>query len=185
MGLKKRYIILAWIGLEIAALPVAALGFKSMDFNFDRLKITTAIPVIEQAGHTSFIVTSQGPFAITTQGLSGNYNVKIYTSGFVNGNPYGENARLPGAKFKCGRVEGSQPSAIYMSEHNTSVIKGPILSRAVRVDVTYDPNQMAEIDVVAHWKANDVPLAQPCERSALSRSAEKVSKSSSDASLLH
>lgn len=159
--MKKRTVFFGWIALELAALPAAAHIFSKVEFV--KPQRTIAVEVESEPGNSTFFVNSNAPFAIIAEGTRGAFEVSIDQTGLINGNKYGENAQLPGKSFLCTKADTIAPKMIYMAHRKTEVQKGPILTRAVRVDVTYDETTEPKLKVISQNEAQNIPRAQSCQ----------------------
>ena len=158
--MKKRHIFFGWIALELAALPVAAHIFSKVDFVKPQRVI--AIEIDSEPGSSTFMVNSNAPFAVIAEGTKGAFEVSVDQTGLINGNRYGENAQLPGKSFLCSKADSKAPKAIYQAVRKTELHRGPILTRAVRVDVSYDQSIEPKLKVISQNDAQDIPRAQSC-----------------------
>lgn len=158
--MKKRTLFLGWIALELAALPVAAHIFSQV--NFVKPQRTIVVEIDADPGTSTFMVNSNAPFAIIAEGSRGAFEVSVDQTGLINGNRYGENAQLPGKSFTCAKSDSSSPKTIYLAERKTEMSKGPILTRAVRIDVSYDQTTEPKLKVISQNDAQSIPRARPC-----------------------
>jgi len=158
----KRKIFLGWIALELAALPAAAHIFSKVNFQLPQR--VTAVEVASEPGNITFMVNSNAPFVVITEGGVTDFEVYVSDSGKINGNVYGENAQLPGKSFICAKTNTTTPNAIYFAERETEVRKGPILTRAIRVDIAYDPALNPKLDIISENEAQGLTRAPACEK---------------------
>ncbi len=163
--MKKRKILLAWIALELTALPVAAHIFNQVDFS--KPQKPTVAEIFSDTGSKTFMAHSTAPFAITAKGSAGLINISVSHNGLINGNPYGENAQLPGKSFKCAQMTSDAPVNIYQSHRKTQIKRGPILTQAVRIDVTYDPEMTPEFEFISVETAQNIARAPSCDENII------------------
>jgi len=140
---KKRYVILAIAAIEIAALPAAAHKFAN--YEYVPASIVAAAEIKTNSGQSAYMVTSDGPFAISVKNLSGEANVRVFNKGTLNGTKFGDNAQMPGAASSCTISNKDTRSLIY------------------RGDVEHDPAQTPKIKFVSDKKAKKYNDAKACE----------------------
>jgi len=159
--MKKRFIVAGLLGLELLSIPAAAQMMNHVKFEAPQKAI--AVPVPMEPGMASFMVMSNAPFTVVAADTVGDFKVKITEAGTVNGNVYGANSQMPGDKRRCSTVLTLAPSAIYRSNQKTAKAPGPILSQAVRVDVSFDPATSPTFDIQTQKNSRDIARAAPCE----------------------
>lgn len=167
MGFKKRYIVFGLLALEVVSLPFAASIVHKQAADFDISAITNpqrAINVELNAGPgvTRYLVTANAPFTVTSKNAIGTLNVNVYKSGFINGQAYGTNAQLPGAKSACTQTETTEKKTVYISERGTVAQKGDVLSETVLVEVRYDPSLTPDIKILTQKKSAKLLPAPLC-----------------------
>lgn len=167
LNIKKRYIVLGLLALEVATLPVAAHFAHKSDFKFDKTAFETPQRAIHvklntKPGITRFIVSANAPFTVTSQGSAGKMNVKILEYGLVNGNVFGKNAQMPGPSAACVNPTSKQQSIIYTAERGTVLREGEILSKSVLVDIRYDPSLSPKLRVLTQKKSDGITPAKKC-----------------------
>ncbi len=171
--MKKRYIVLGLLALEVATLPVAAHFVHNSDFKFDKTAFETPQRAIHvklntKPGVTRYMVSANAPFAITSEGVEGILNVKIHNHGLVNGNAFGKNAQMPGPSAACVTPNSVHKKTIYASERGTVLREGGILSKSVLVDIRYDPSLSPKLKVLTQKKSSGITPAKTCNGSSSS-----------------
>jgi len=158
--MKKRFILAGLLGLELLSIPAAAQMVDRVTFEAPQKAISVLLP--PEPGKASFMVTSNAPFTVVAKNSLGEFDVKITANGTVNGNVFGANAQMPGDTQRCSEVLTLSPSAIYRATQRTAQTPGPILTQAVRVDVTFDPTTSPTFDIQTQKESRDVARAAPC-----------------------
>ena len=104
MGIKKK-IFVGWIALEVILLPVSIPAAAQI---MDRVKLAfparaAAVQSYTAPGHMQFIVASNAPFTVISDGAVGELKINITVSGDVNGNAHGARAsprRAVGLRYR-------------------------------------------------------------------------------------
>ena len=160
MTIKKRYIALGVIALELASIPVAAQIVDRVSFSVPQKVI--AVPFPPEPGLTKFLVASNAPFAVVSENAVGEFDVKIDLSGVLNGGRYGANAQMPGVPTACAVQTSPSSTKIYEAERKTAAQEGDILTQAVIIEIRYDPQTTPDLKIVAENKTKRLPLATAC-----------------------
>ena len=140
MGLKKKILIgwLAWEAVALAlALPAMAQMVDKINFSVPPRAAHVAVP--QEPGKTKFIIASNAPFSIISQGAVGEMTVELTVQGLVNRKPFGKNAQNPGAARNCVFATSAAPSAIYKAVRKTAANRGAVIDQAVMIEISYDP----------------------------------------------
>jgi len=162
--MKKRYLALGVLALELAT---ASATFPAAAQIIDRVSLSVSQKAIShqldsKAGHAKFVVSSNAPFTIVTKDTIGDFDVSIHKSGVINGNPFGENAQMPGAANACATALSTAPTNIYMATQKTAAQKGGILTQAVVVEIRYAPETRPSFKIVTQDKSRDFAQAATC-----------------------
>lgn len=90
MGLKKK-IFFTWVALEVIALPISipvtAQIVERIAFSFQPQ--IAAVELDTEPGIFRFIVATNAPFAVISEGAIGQINVDIQVHGMINTKPFG------------------------------------------------------------------------------------------------
>ena len=159
--MKKRYFILGLIAVELAALPAAAQILDKVVFSAPQKAIH--VMVSDKPGVKKYAVTSNAPFAVTSQSAIGEFEVLVHGSGQINGKRFGDNAQLPGAAQSCTMAASPSPTAIYRAHQKTAAQAGSILSQAVIVEIHYDPALTPDIKILTENDSKTIGLGQNCD----------------------
>lgn len=163
--MKKRYIVLGLVALDILCLPLAAQLFNKvsqLSFSAPAHAIVSELPRNEP-GVAHLVITASEPFILTAANLNGTANIEVRTSGSINTTRFGDNAQLPGLKTVCMSAFGSGPSIIYTANKATSVKGGEILSKSVILTVNFSKDATPEFKVMLKSNADDQTQAEACE----------------------
>ena len=166
--MKKRYIVLGLLALEVLMLPIAGHTFykSGMTDNlrkaFETPQRAINVKLPSEPGFTRFMVSANAPFAIITKNMIGPVRVNLYAEGSINGNVFGENARMPGANATCTELENSDIQIVYTSEKGTIARKGPALTKSILVEVQYNASQTPDVKVLTKDKSDGLPAAKTC-----------------------
>jgi hypothetical protein len=165
MGIKRN-ILFGWIALEIVLLPASIPAAAQI---MDRVKLSfparaAFVESVNTPGHKQFIVASNAPFVVISDGAVGEIKIDITVSGTVNGNPHGIRAQAPGALSACALSVSAAPSILYTADRKTAANRGMVIEQAVKIDVKYDtalvPNiRIATLDAA---KEDGILTAQIC-----------------------
>jgi len=170
-AMKKRYILLGLLALEIAMLPLAGHILYKTAGNFDMSAFSKPQRAInvklgEEPGVTRYMVVTNAPFTVTSESMIGQFDVNIYPSGLINGKPFGLNAQAPGALKACGLTKTTAPRIIYKADKGTETGEGEILSKAVLVEIRYEAYYKPDLKILPQRKSDAILTAQPCEKTA-------------------
>lgn len=135
--MKKRYLILGVLALELAALPAAAQMVDRVIFEV-KPKVTAVEIPTPTAGKSRFLVASNAPFHVQSENVVGDLTVSVHKSGDLNGSRFGDNAQMPGDFETCVNVNQPHEATIYKAHQKTAQTRGPILSQAVIFEFSYD-----------------------------------------------
>jgi len=160
IGSKARYLAIGLIALEIASIPVSAKIIDTVAFSKPQKVIMATFP--PQTGVTKFLVSSDAPFAIISEGAMGAFDVNIKVSGILNGQRFGSNAQMPGPVEACAVQTSREKTKIYEAERKTELREGGILTRAVIVEIHYDSEIKPEFKIISQNKAKKFPTAVAC-----------------------
>ena len=160
LPVKKRYIAFGIIALELASLPAAAQMMDKVGFEARPVVTAVAIPTY-QDGLQRFIVLSNAPVSVQSEGMIGDLNVSVHQSGDISGNRFGDKAQLPGDAQNCAAITHPMPSVIYSAARKTAASRGPAVSQAVVFEFSYAPEGAApKLEFIA-GKAKQAP-AESC-----------------------
>lgn len=164
-NMKKRYILLGLIALDILCFPLAAQllhKVSQLSFSAPAHAIVSELPRNEP-GVAHLVVTASEPFILTAANLNGAANIEVRTSGRINTTPFGDNAQMPGLKASCMTASGETPSIIYTADKATSVKGGEVLSQSVIFTVHFPKEANPNFKVSLKEDATDQPHAAACE----------------------
>jgi len=170
--MKKRYIVLAVLVLEIFMLLSVGQRVQKSDLKLDmslfsKPQRAVNVKLGAEPGVTRYMVYANAPFAVTSKDIIGQFDVAIYASGKVNDKPFGENAKQPGPKAACSLTKTTDEHVIYRSETGTIAGDGEILSKTVLVEIRYEPYYKPDVKILTQKKSEDIHSAQSCLKSAL------------------
>jgi len=173
--MKKRYIVLGLVALEIAMLPFAGHILHKTGLSVDMtalMKPQRAINVKleSEPGVTRYMVSANAPFSVISESMIGQFDVGIYASGQINGRPFGDNAQAPGAGAACTVTKTTDERTIYKSEKGTIAQDGDILSKTVLVEIRYNPYYKPDIKILTQKKSKNIISASSCEASPITAS---------------
>lgn len=128
---KKRYLLLGWLGLELAALPaVAALGVPHLAFEVPGHVAAVALPQTS-VGEVSYVVSSNAPFSVVATGGVGPLGMSVNANGVIGAQTFGSASQLPGVARACASLDGMHPRTVYVSDTATAVAPGDGVAQAV------------------------------------------------------
>ena len=168
--MKKRYIVLGLVALEIALLPFAGTLLHKTDFYADMKALAKPQRAIHvklppEPGMTRYMVSANAPFVVTAEEMIGQFDINIYPSGEINGKSFGHNAQAPGELKACSLTETLEPRAVYKSDTGTIAKDGEILSKTVLVEIRYEPYYKPDLKILTENKSKTILSAQSCEKS--------------------
>lgn len=141
MGAKKKF-LLGWLGFEVLGLIIAIpAGSQIADkVMFSVAPRAAKAPLPNTPGKSGFIVASNAPFAIISEGVVGDMRVNLTVAGNINGTVFGSNAQSPGHPLLCVTALSSGPNIIYKANRKTAANRGPVLDQSVIIEINYDPS---------------------------------------------
>lgn len=158
---KKRYIVFGLLAIEIVSIPVAAKTVK--DFKFEPPHRTISVPFpSEQIGLTSFLVSSNAPFAIISEGSTGQFEINLHLNGEVNGQKFGLNAQMPGEKESCSVQLVPTGTKIYESDRKIDSQDGDVISRAIIIEIRYKEDITPNFKILPKKKSKKYNASVPC-----------------------
>ncbi len=157
---KKRYIALALLASEIAALPAAAQIIHKVAFKIRPIVTAVEIPANE-AGISRFMVVSNAPFTVRSADMIGEIDISVHKSGDINGSRFGDNAQMPGPKTTCASLTNPAETVIYQADQKTAISRGTPMSQAVIIQIQHDPSAAPNI-TFANDTATPSTVAPPC-----------------------
>ena len=135
--MRKRNILLAIGALEIMALPAAANIFSGFNLADRSMVIAAEIP-IKIPGEKRYFLTSNAPFAIIGQNMTGSVRVDIQESGHIGEITYGMSAQLPGPEKTCIHSDISNPRIIYQADKATIASDGQTIAQSVLLKIHFE-----------------------------------------------
>ena len=165
MGLKKK-IFFTWVALEVVMLPIAIPATAQIveRIAFSIPPQVAAVELEAEPGLTRYVVATNAPFAIISEGAIGNMDVDIKVHGNLNTTPFGTKAQSPGPLDTCTTAISAAPVVIYQAERKTAAKRGKVLEQSVIVEIRYDPALSPNISVEAarSQEAMALPAAPTC-----------------------
>lgn len=162
----KGKLFAIWASLELVCLPLALPAMAGLQervkFTIPQAAFAEILP--SEAGTQRFLVASNAPFAIISEGVVAEMDVNITQSGIHNGQAFGGKAQMPGALSHCAMPSSQYSSRIYTGYQKTAASRGDVYEQAVLIEITYDASLAPKLDVVtidAATKMNAL-LAFPC-----------------------
>ena len=165
MGLKKK-IFFAWVAVEVVTLPLTIPATAQIVERIS-LSIPPRIAAVEleaEPGISRYMVATNAPFSVISEGVIGKIDVDIKVKGKINKTPFGTKAQSPGAKETCVTSLSAAPSVIYQADRKTAAKRGEILQQAVMVEMRYDPalSPKLRFEAAKSPEAMALPAAQTC-----------------------
>ena len=161
MKCKKRYLVFAWLALEVASIPAAAQIIDRVAFQVPQKAIHVPLP--DEPGVARYAVSSNAPFTITAENAVGEFRVSVQANGLVNGKRFGLNAQMPGAAENCAALISTAQNVIYAADRKTAATKGDILSQAVIVEIRYAEEATPDFKILTEDNSKAIAPAQACE----------------------
>ena len=159
------FAILAFeLGTLAFSLPAIAAQFDKM--RSTKLQYAVATPLSLEPGLTRLVISSNGPFILTSEEMVGQVDISVHESGLINVTPFGDKAQLPGPQNACANVTQTQASNIYVAHQATSTSKGEILDQSVIFELRYAKGAQPEFKVVEAAKAAGIDLSENCDAKA-------------------
>lgn len=146
----KTIILIGWLAIELAgvsiALPTTAKIIRNTMPEPSARAASVDLPA--RAGVSRILVAADGPFVVISSGSTSNMNIHVEVTGDVNGNPHGANAQNPGAGDTCTKPNSVSANIIYKSDRETAKNIGSVIDQAVIMEITYDPSQHPEFEII-------------------------------------
>ncbi len=159
--MKKRYIVLGILAIELVSIPAAAQMLDRVSFQMPQRVVHAEFP--RQPGIARMFITSNAPFAIVSEGHVSDYNIRVSATGEIGEQPYGANAQLPGPVKGCATTVNGDNQIIYTADRKTAKSRGEVTSQAILVEIRYPSELEPKFDVVTQEKSEKYPSAQPCQ----------------------
>lgn len=159
---KKRYIVFGLIAAELAAIPVAAKAIKDFKYEPSQRTVAVAFP-IEQPGMAKFLVSSNAPFAVISEGEIGQFDINIQLNGDLNGAAFGKNAQMPGDPKACAAQLTRSAAKIYEATRKIDAAEGDVLTRAIILEIRYAEDIKPNFKILSEKKARKFDVAASCE----------------------
>jgi hypothetical protein len=142
---KKRYIVMAWLAVEVLSLPAAAQIVSQVAFEERPSVIAVEVPT-KQAGVSRFLVVSTDKFDVAATNISGDILVKVNVSGTMNKTKrFGDAAQLPGPRLICSTTSAAN-STIYSADRKTAIAPGTPPEQAVIFTFEYASDAKPSFD---------------------------------------
>jgi hypothetical protein len=103
--------------------------------------------IASKPGQKKFLIASNTAFEISAEHVIGTMNVKVVSSGSLEGLNFGSAAQMPGQPEKCKNLTSFLPSIIYRSNRKTALRRGDIKSQSVLVTLNFDAFADPEISI--------------------------------------
>lgn len=147
---KKRYIVFAWLAVELISLPAAAHIVTNATFEAPSTPLVIAVEIPSTTpGVSRYLVNSDAGFIVKAENMSGKVNIDVHKSGTLGNNTrFGDAAQLPGPETGCAQPEGAS-SKIYEALRKTEAQGGGAADRAVVFEFQYAPEHRPEFVFVA------------------------------------
>jgi uncharacterized protein YuzE len=134
---KKRWVLLALLGVELASLPAAALVVQGALMDKGETVTAVEIPTAEP-GHSRYLVTSTAGFGVDAINLEGDVLITVHVSGNISGvSRFGDAAQLPGTAHICSESYNALGAPVYLAERTTAAQDGTAVERAVIFEMRY------------------------------------------------
>ena len=153
--MRKRKLIMAIIGLELLAIPAAALLMPEKVLG--QTTNIIAAEIESPPGLKRYFVTSDGGFQISGKNLDGVVRVLVSEQGQIGPVEYGGFTQLPGPRQNCLNIDDGKKQIIYEADRPVLTQEADAISQAVLFMVVYDQALRPEIEF--HPKAEDQTLA--------------------------
>lgn len=101
------------------------------------------------AGFQTLLVVSNAAFDVSIEGVLGEVNIDVSSTGQVGGKVYGSGAQLPGAIQTTTHVVSPLGAVVYESDRATAAHTGTLWEQAVHFTISYDPIAKPRISVDA------------------------------------
>jgi len=159
IGLKTK-LFLTWIAVELAVLPLAIPATAQIveRISFSIPPRVAAVEFKADPGISRYIVSSNAPFAIISEGMVGDVNIDVTVSGQLITTPFGEKAQSPGPLNSCASIVGVAPRIIYTADRKTAAKRGKIIEQSIIFEIAYDGVAKPAISFEAFAKDGKVPM---------------------------
>ena len=163
-----KWIVFLWIVTEIFAIPAAAAGLMhiwdsegSSYAAFDRVSFAP-FPQ-DTPGLQEFLVTSNVPFIISSEGAVGRFDVSLIQSGNLAEAKFGAQSQMPGPAQACSLTTSDKEQIIYTSNRKTELNEdAPTLERAVLVKIHYNSSAKANFTLKSARALKPLQAAPTC-----------------------
>ncbi len=163
--MKKRYIVLAIACIEIAALPAAAQKLGAFELKIPSIVAASKLPApMQETGAQRFLVTSDGPFSIVSEGAATNFELVWVKSGSMGDLHFGKHAQLPGEVYSCAQSRTVDKTVIYDAPQATYEDDGEVVDQAVLVEIRFNQAQAPKIKFISDKRAKKLPRAKVCSK---------------------
>lgn len=158
--MKPRYFLFAFIGFELIALPASAGMVGKVFSSLNQHAVVTELP--RQPGTAKLVISSNAPFVITAENMSGDVDLNLMQSGKIYTTRFGDNTQTPGPEKACASLGNTKPAIIYTADKATSVKDAEILSQSVVMEVSYAYDAQPVFKVMTHREAKKIETAPAC-----------------------
>lgn len=155
---KTRYILLAFLAVEIASIPTAVAMLKTVSLDFGPQIAAAQLPTLTP-GHSRYLVSTNADFTVTASDYVGEMRVIIQQRGEIAGLSFGAASQLPGPAYACAATRHLSESVVYRANRPTASDAGSAVDQAVVLVVQHDPAAQPELVFVAE---TDAPEAFAC-----------------------
>jgi hypothetical protein len=140
--ITRKNILAGILLFEIVCLPLSIpAGAQIVDrVMFSVAPRTAHVMMPQTPGNTRFIIASNAPFSILSEGAIGDMTVNVRVNGHINGNSFGHNAQHPGDALPCVTPISSGSTTIYTARRKTAANRGAVIDQAIMVEISYDPS---------------------------------------------
>lgn len=157
----------AWLAFECVGLAVGAPALANFvdTVRFEAKERIVVSHAEITPGQQRFLVASNAPFAIISEGVVAPMDISITTQGSLGGLNYGSNAQSPGENISCNIPSSTERSRIFTAQQRTAKSRGDAISQSVRIDISYDPALNPKIKFVGMdtIRGEMILLAMPCD----------------------
>jgi len=158
--MRKRNIIIGIAVLEILAIPAAAHLHSNLDFKQRTHVIAAEIKAPD--GVKSYFVSSDGPFVVIGNNLSGNVQIALEQQGQLGDVRFGDTAQLPGPDRACFEIDSEEAQVVYKGSQGTITQKDDVVAGAVLFTLFHNPKTDPNLQFVRPSKADDLTWAGAC-----------------------
>lgn len=160
--MKPRYFLFALIGFELIALPASAGIVGKVFSNLTQHAVVTELP--RQPGVAKLVISSNGPFVITAENMSGDIDLNLVQKGKIYTTHFGDNTQAPGPEKACATLGNSNAAIIYTADKATSIEDGEILSQSIVMEVSYAYDAQPVFKVMTRREAKKIEAAPACTK---------------------